>query len=474
MNEQLQQGLNIEGGTPLHGTRSVEELAKSESERIKTFYQTILSVLVVFIVAALSGYKDIKELYSTTNHKKVHLSNLLVAEGFLLIMTFLCAVALMMFEFFVYQYGRRVRSWYRVVTVLVAVTGTMLIAANTVLVILSNRNNTALSVILAPVLVLVGVAVRAGAWMEEERSATLASRYDMAMKGTFDMATIGTMASFALQGTVAFGYLKTPDNNQGKGDPPLDLAVCYATSTFSLIMMMICAMPLVLLPANMLEDVIRVVERLRHVVLAALAMMALVVSVEFLEGFIVLSVCPEAVALVLYYAVEFFSREGRGESLPWLDFVFRIVATVGFSLMTGLYAAFLGTDHYSVYLKVAMFILLLAVLSSLSRLAIPLDVPEVGVAGAVEMGIAGIVVVFPAAALLAAIPLVLKTNRTVNKNHSTIREIFRLFQKKNKTEKSFYPLRGADCGMDLARHSAPELGMRRLLTWPGISKQEVH
>ena len=404
----LQQGLNIEGGPPLHGTGSAEELAKSESERIKTFYQTILSVLVVFIVAALSGYKDIKELYSTTNHKKVHLSNLLVAEGLLLIMTFLCAVVLMMFEFFVYQYGRQGRSWYRVVTILVAVTGTMLIAANTVLVIITNRNNTAFSVVLAPVLVLVSVAVRTGAWMEEERSATLGSRYDMVMKGTFDMATIGTMASFALQGTVAFGYLKTPDNNQGKGDPPLDLAVCFATSTFSLVMMMICAMPLVLLPANMLEDLIRVVERLRHVVLAALAVMALVVSVEFLEGFVVLSVCPEAVALVLYYAVEFFSREARGGSLPWLDFAFRIVAAVGFSLMAGLYGAFLGTDHYSVYLKAAMFILLLAVLSSLSRLAIPLDLPEVGAAEAVEMGIASIVVAFPAAALVAAIPLVLK------------------------------------------------------------------
>jgi len=94
--------------------------------------------------------------------------------------------------------------------------------------------------------------------------------------------------------------------------------------------------------------------------------------------------------------------------LPWLDFVFRIVAAVGFSLMTGLYGAFLGTDHYSVYLKAAMFILLLAVLSSLSRLAIPLDLPEVGGAGALEMGIAGIVVAFPAPALVAAIPLVLK------------------------------------------------------------------
>ncbi|CAL4946792.1 unnamed protein product [Urochloa decumbens] len=409
MNEPLQHEMNIEDGPPLHGNGSAEELAKSESDRIKTFYQTILSVLVVFIVAALSGYKDIKELYSTTNHKKVHLSNLLVTEGLLLIMTFLCAVVLMMFEFFVYQYGRRGRSWYRIVTILVAITGTMLIGANTVLVIITNRNNAVLSVILVPVLVLVSVAVRAGAWMGGERiSATLGSKYDMAMKGTFDMATIGTMASFALQGTVAFGYLKTPDNNQGKGDPPLDLAVCYATSTFSLIMMMICAMPLALLPADMLKNLIRVVERLRHVVLAALGMMALVVSVEFLEGFVVLSFCPEAVALVLYYAVEFFSLEARDENLPWLDFAFRIVAAVGFSLMTGLYAAFLGTDHYNVYLKAAMFILLLAVLSSLSRLAIPLDVPGEGVAGAVEMGIAGIAVAFPAAVLLAAIPLVLK------------------------------------------------------------------
>jgi len=37
----------------------------------------------------------------------------------------------------------------------------MLIAANTVLVIVTNRNNSALSVILAPVVVLVGVAVSA-------------------------------------------------------------------------------------------------------------------------------------------------------------------------------------------------------------------------------------------------------------------------------------------------------------------------
>ncbi|CAO1944598.1 unnamed protein product [Urochloa humidicola] len=213
MDEPLQHGMNIEDGPPLHGNGSAEELAKSESDRIKTFYQTILSVLVVFIVAALSGYKDIKELYSTTNHKKVHLSNLLVAEGLLLIMTFLCAVVLMMFEFFVYQYGRRGCSWYRVVTILVAVAGTMLIVANTVLVIITNRNNAVLSVILVPVLVLVSVAVRAGAWMGEERvSVTLGSKYDMAMKGTFDMATIGTMASFALQGTVAFGYLKTPES----------------------------------------------------------------------------------------------------------------------------------------------------------------------------------------------------------------------------------------------------------------------
>ncbi|KAF8775466.1 hypothetical protein HU200_004891 [Digitaria exilis] len=430
----LQREINIEGDPPLHGNGSAEELAKSESDRIKTFYQTVLSVLVVFIVAALSGYKDIKELYSTTNHKKVHLSNLLVAEGLLLITTFWCAVVLMMFEFFIYQHGRRGRSWYRVVTILIAVTGTMLIVANTVLVIITNRNNTVLSVVLAPVLVLVSVAVRAGAWMEEERSATdatLGSKYDTAMKGTFDMATIGTMASFGLQGTIAFGYLKTPDSNQDKGDPPLDLAVCYATSTISLIMMMICAMPLALLPANMLKNLIEVVENLRHVVLAALAMMALVVSVEFLDGFVVLSVCPEAVALVLYYAVEFFSLEAGGQKLPWLDFVFRIVAAVGFSLMTGLYGAFLGTNNYSVYLKAAMFILLLAVLSSLSRLAIPIDVPE-EIGGVVEMGIAGIVVIFPAAALVGAIPLVLKVFLDL------------------------YISRGY--GMDLAGDSVPELG----------------
>lgn len=47
------------------------DLVKSESDRIKTFYQTVLSAIMVFITAALSSYKDMKPLYSTTNHSKV-------------------------------------------------------------------------------------------------------------------------------------------------------------------------------------------------------------------------------------------------------------------------------------------------------------------------------------------------------------------------------------------------------------------
>jgi hypothetical protein len=46
--------------------------------------------------------------------------------------------------------------------------------------------------------------------------------------------------------------------------------------------------------------------------------------------------------------------------------------------MTGIYVAFVGIDHYNFYLKTAMFVLLLVVLSSLSRLAIPLHIPEMG------------------------------------------------------------------------------------------------
>ncbi|CAD6229305.1 unnamed protein product [Miscanthus lutarioriparius] len=74
--------------------------------------------------------------------------------------------------------------------------------------------------------------------------------------------------------------------------------------------------------------------------------MALVVSVEFLDGFVVLSFFPDAVAIVLYYVVKLFSAcQPREESSP-LDFTFRIVAAAGFTLMTGLYTAFMGTDHY--------------------------------------------------------------------------------------------------------------------------------
>jgi hypothetical protein len=57
------------------------DLVKSESDRIKTFYQTVLSAIMVFITAALSSYKDMKPLYSTTNHSKGRLSSLLVDEG---------------------------------------------------------------------------------------------------------------------------------------------------------------------------------------------------------------------------------------------------------------------------------------------------------------------------------------------------------------------------------------------------------
>jgi len=385
------------------------DLVKSESDRIKTFYQTVLSAIMVFITAALSSYKDMKPLYSTTNHSKARLSSLLVDEGLFIFMTFLCAVVLMMSEFFVYQYGRRGRVWCWALTILVAVTGVMLIVADTILVIVTNRSNMLLSVLLGPVVLLVGVAVSAGAWMREEPSSELGSRYDSTMKGTFDMATVGTIVSFTLQGGVAFSYLKTPgSNHQVKRDPPLDLTACYATSTLSLIAMMVCAMPLASLPDDMLKVLIRVVERLRSAVLAALVMMALVVSVEFLDGFVVLSFFPDAVAIVLYYVVKLFSAcQPREESSP-LDSTFRIVAAAGFTLMTGLYAAFMGTDHYGFYLKTAMFILLLAVLSSLSRLAIPLHMPEAGVGGVIEFGIAGVALAFPLLALLAAIPLVLK------------------------------------------------------------------
>lgn len=357
----------------------------------------------MFIVAAFSGYKDVKPLYSTTGHKEAHLSNLLVADTFFTIVTFLSSVVLMMFEFFARK--RRCRRTCRMLIILVGVTGMMLTIADTVLVVVVNRNNALLSAVLAPVLVLVVVTACVGARLmdQEQASSALGTRYETAMKATFDTATTGTMASFALQGTVVFGYLKGAEGKQDRRDPPLDLAVCYLTSTLCLSAMMICAMPLSLLPGSMLENLARYVARLKRTVLAALAMMTLVVAVEFLDGLAMLSLCPEAIAFVLYGAMEFFSeREHRGEHLPYLDFVYRTVAAVGFTLMTGLYAAFLGTDHYSVYLKAAMFVLLLAVLSSLSRLAISFQVPETR--GTIEVGVLG----FPAVALMAACPLVFK------------------------------------------------------------------
>ncbi|KAL6614269.1 hypothetical protein ACP70R_036539 [Stipagrostis hirtigluma subsp. patula] len=311
-------------------------------------YQTVLSSIVVFIMAALVGYKDMKPLHSSTNHKEALLSNLLVSESLFIIFTFLCTVVLMMCVFFVYQYGRRGRGWCRVLAILFWVTGMMLIVA---------KHNP----------------------RHHHKQKQHNSRAGF---GARQCGTDGGASHFHAwqQGTVVFGYLKPNASNRGKSDPPLDLAMCYTTLTLSLIVLMIHAMPMAFLPGGKLRILVK--------------------YVEFLDGFVV-SFFLETIAVVLYCAGEFFSaRQSQGESSP-LDSTFRNVATVGFTLMTGLCAAFLGTDHYNVYLKIAMFVLLLAVLSSLSRLAFPLHAPEMGGAMAV------VAPAFPLAAPVAAIPLVL-------------------------------------------------------------------
>lgn len=158
------------------GENPTPDLLKSESDRIKTFYQTVGLASMAFIVAALSSYKDTKDLYLTTNH------SLLIAGGFLVFMTFLCVIILMMFDIVLHQHGRRWqgRRWYPVLNILVVVTSAMLIVADTILVIVTKRNNMVLSVlvILVPVLALISVVARAGAWMGEQPSPTLGSRFE--------------------------------------------------------------------------------------------------------------------------------------------------------------------------------------------------------------------------------------------------------------------------------------------------------
>ncbi|OEL35254.1 hypothetical protein BAE44_0003728 [Dichanthelium oligosanthes] len=262
-------------------------------------------------------------------------------------MTFFGAVALIVFELHASHHGRRGRVYCRFATALVAVTCTMLIAANTVLVILANRNNTVLSVALAPVLVLVSVAAHAGVCMEQEQhrptSTAPRSSYDAAMRAPLIWPLL---APVTRRWTLPCA---TP--------PPLHV-LRHGDDALRL-----CAMPLSLLPTPMPEVLARPQERARRA-----------------------------------------SPEERASSPPpELDYPFQVIATVGFTLMTGLYAAFLGTDHYSAYLKAAIFVLLLAVLPSLGRLWAQLHVPQRG--GLV--GIAGLLFFYPALAVLAAIPLVL-------------------------------------------------------------------
>jgi hypothetical protein len=109
---------------------------------------------MVFITVALSHYKCMKPLYSTTSHKEAHLSNLIVAD----------AEGLSIHDLHERRGVSDAVPGTGVLTVLIGVNGMTLILPNTVLIIVANKNMV-FAVILASVMVLIIVLMSSGAWM---------------------------------------------------------------------------------------------------------------------------------------------------------------------------------------------------------------------------------------------------------------------------------------------------------------------
>ncbi|KAF0917652.1 hypothetical protein E2562_021161 [Oryza meyeriana var. granulata] len=384
-------------------------------ERATAFGKEVIGITGSAIVAGVSGYKDIAK----------GVSLLFRAGGFSLLITFVSAVVLMHFQMHLPPGARHSRCTDLSSTVLVSLTSVLLVATNGMFVALMNKDNTVPVILVLPVVLVLGM--RAGAdFPPGDAAAAQEEAYEEAMKSNAELASFGATAAFAIEGALLLGYLKYPSLN-GCSPTQVDLAVASFASTVSVLAMTVTALPVRTLFPSAQARLVAVAVHLKCAMLAALISMSMILAVEFLQWWFMLSLFPEAIAVALNVAIMAWTEGGAtvaaghgganvdsGEAAAAgtrerMAKGFRTVATMNFTLMAGTYAVYLGHKKYDVYLRAAMFVMLAAIVSSLRQMLRPFELDGLPRArGWWAVAVGAVSLVFPGLALVIAMPLLVK------------------------------------------------------------------
>ncbi|KAG8068318.1 hypothetical protein GUJ93_ZPchr0005g15987 [Zizania palustris] len=407
---------------PVQSPHRVQEPSDPQGERTTAFGKEVIGITSSAIIAGVSGYKDIAKVASLQLFK---------AAGFSLLITFASAVIMTQFQMHLPPGARHNRCADLSSAILVFLTSVLLIATSGTCVVLMNKDNTVLLILVLPVVLVLGMLADADSPPGDAAKGTAGQdeAYEEAMERNAELASFGATVAFATEGALILGYLKYPSLDGGCYSQ-VDLAVSFFASTVSVVAMAITALPVRTLFPSAQARLVVVIGRLNRAMLGALISMAMVLAVEFLQWWFILSLLPEAIVGTLNVAIMGFmawSGDGEGSvashgggsvdggdeaavTRERMAKVFKTVATISFTLMACTYAVYLGHNKHDVYLRSAMVVMLAAILSSLRQMLRPfpfeLDLPRA--TGWWPVAVGAVSLVFPGLALLIAVPLLVK------------------------------------------------------------------
>ncbi|KAL5203079.1 hypothetical protein ABZP36_014031 [Zizania latifolia] len=407
---------------PVQSPRRVQEPNDPQVERTTAFGKVVIGITSSAIIAGVSGYKDIAKVASLQLFK---------AAGFSLLITFASAVIMTQFQMHLPPGARHNRCTDLSSAILVLLTSVLLIATSGMFVVLMNKDNTVLLILVLPVVLVLGMLAGADSPPGDAAKDTAEQdeAYEEAMERNAELASFGATVAFATEGALILGYLKYPSLDGGCHSQ-VDLAVSFFASTVSLVAMAITALPLRTLFPSAQARLVAVIGRLNRAMLGALISMAMVLAVEFLQWWFTLSLLPEVIAGTLNVAITgFMAWSGDGEGAiashgggsvdgsdkaavtrEWMDKVFKTVATTSFTLMACTYAVYLGHKKHDVYLRAAMAVMLAAILSSLRQMLRPFsfELDLLRARGSWPVVIKAFSLLIPGLALMIAVPLFVK------------------------------------------------------------------
>jgi hypothetical protein len=337
-----------------------EHQTKKILKRSSSFAQVSIVAATGIATAAFSVGKDVK-----LNR------NVLAAGGGFLVVAFLSALMLIYLKLLLSECKKLHMGHIRLLQLLCLISGTALIATNSLLLVLINEENGLLALNLLPMQAIICTL----AYCATPTEASLRDEaFEAAIKTGRKVALFASGAAFAVQTTLVFGYLNNASFQAlGLGGHRLDISVSFLASLLSVFLVVATCMPLGYRSEAARDRVLSVLRCLKDAVIALLAVTAVTLGQQFLGVYAALALFPEIAVAAIYYAVTLLCDE-QGDAVEHKMEVLptAVVATFGFAMLGAAYAALLGTSEYDVYTKVLVFTVLAAVMSSLARVAGPL------------------------------------------------------------------------------------------------------